>query len=121
MESFSQQPPVAVVAAGNHKPDQERFILQVKQSRFGLWLNEEGTVRGQVELGFVDLATATPTMQALPRLCIGRAEKPRGREGAGHRAHFRERAQGAAEGGEPLAAHADLFAEGRNSQAPRSE
>ncbi|GEL74108.1 hypothetical protein [Myxococcus virescens] len=51
MESFSQQPPVAVVAAGNHKPDQERFILQVKQSRFGLWLNEEGTVRGQAELG----------------------------------------------------------------------
>lgn len=90
MESFTQQPPEVVVAAGTHKPDQERFSLQVKQSRFGLWLNEEGTVRGQVELGFVDSAKATPTVQALPRLRITRAEKPRGCERAGHQAHLRE-------------------------------
>ncbi|QDE71160.1 hypothetical protein [Myxococcus xanthus] len=94
MESFTQQPPVAVVAAGNHalatKPDQERFSLQVQQRRFGLWLNEKGAVRGQVELGFVDFAKATPTVQALPRLRIERAEEPRGRERAGHRAHLRE-------------------------------
>ncbi|WP_194866460.1 hypothetical protein [Myxococcus sp. CA005] len=47
-------------------------------------------MRGQVELGFVDFAKATPTVQALPRLRIARTEKPRGRERAGHPAHLRE-------------------------------
>jgi hypothetical protein len=78
VESFTQQTPVAVVAAGNHalatKPDHERFSLQVQQSRFGLWINEKGSVRGQVELDFVDFAKATPTVQALPRLRIARAD-----------------------------------------------
>ncbi|WP_141621452.1 hypothetical protein [Myxococcus sp. AB036A] len=119
MESFTQQPPVAVVAAGTHKPDQERFSLQVKQSRFGLWLNEESTVRGLVELGFVDSAKAPLTVQALPRLRIARAEEPRGCERAGHRAHLREHS------GPPRAVRRSppmptSSPSGRNPQAPRS-
>ncbi|QQR43548.1 hypothetical protein JKA73_31710 [Myxococcus xanthus] len=47
-------------------------------------------MRDQVELGFVDFAKATPTVQALPRLRIARAEEPRGHERAGHQAHLRE-------------------------------
>ncbi len=78
VESFTQQTPVAVVAAGNHalatRPDQARFSFQVQQSRFGVWINEKGPVRGQLELDFVDFAKATPTVQAQPRLRIARAD-----------------------------------------------
>ncbi|WP_246356748.1 hypothetical protein [Pyxidicoccus fallax] len=78
LESFTQQTMVAVTAAGNHalatKPEHDRFSFQVQQTRFGIWVNEKGAFRGQVELDFVDFAKATPTVQANPRLRIARAD-----------------------------------------------
>jgi hypothetical protein len=78
LESFSQPNEVAVTAAGSWalatRPEHARFSIQVQQSRLGLWVNEKGTVRGQVEVDFVDFTKATPTVQALPRLRIARAD-----------------------------------------------
>lgn len=71
-------------------------------------------MRGQVQLGFVDSAKATPTVQAMPRLCIARAEEPVGVSALAIRLTFAS--TGGAEGGEALAAHADLFAE--RAQSP---
>jgi hypothetical protein len=78
VESFNQPNAVAPTAAGHpvlaNRPDESRFSLQVGQSRFGLWVNEKGTLRGQVEVDFVDFTKATPTVQAVPRLRIARVD-----------------------------------------------
>jgi hypothetical protein len=77
-ESFSQATAVAITAAGNPayatQPDNARFSLQVQQSRFGIWVNEKGAFRGQLEFDFVDFAKATPTVQEVPRVRIARAD-----------------------------------------------
>jgi hypothetical protein len=78
VETFNQPNAVAPTAAGHpvlaNRPDESRFSLQVGQSRFGLWVNEKGTLRGQVEVDFADFTKATPTVQAVPRLRIARVD-----------------------------------------------
>jgi hypothetical protein len=77
-ESFSQPNGVAVTAAGNPvfsvSPDKARYTFQAAQSRFGLWVNEKGPLRGQLEFDFVDFTKASPTVASLPRLRIARAD-----------------------------------------------
>lgn len=78
VESFGQPNEVAVTAAGDLplavRPGQARQSFQVQQSRVGLWVNEGGAFRGQLEVDFVDFTKATPTVQALPRLRIARVD-----------------------------------------------
>lgn len=74
VESFSQPNASAITAAGNPVlttlPDEARLTFQVAQSRAGLWFNEHGAVRGQVEFDFIDFAKASPTAASLPRLRV---------------------------------------------------
>ena len=78
VESYGQPNAVAITAAGNpilsNSPDNARYTFQAAQSRFGLWVNERGAVRGQLEFDFVDFAKASPTVASLPRLRIAKAE-----------------------------------------------
>jgi hypothetical protein len=78
VESFNQPNAVAITAAGNpvlsNLPDAARFSLQVAQSRAGFWLNEQGQIRAQLEVDFVDFTKATPTVASLPRLRIARVD-----------------------------------------------
>lgn len=78
VESFSQPNASAITAAGNPvlatQADEARFTFQVAQSRAGLWLNEQGAVRGHLELDFIDFAKASPTVASLPRLRIARLD-----------------------------------------------
>lgn len=78
VESFSQPNASAITAAGNpvfsNEPDNARYSFQAAQTRFGLWVNEKGSLRGHVELDFIDFAKATPTVASLPRLRIAIAE-----------------------------------------------
>jgi hypothetical protein len=78
METFNQPNETASTSAGGPVlptlPDEARFSLQVGQSRLGLWVNEKGTLRGQVEVDFIDFTKATPTVQALPRVRIARVD-----------------------------------------------
>lgn len=78
VESFSQPNASAITAAGNPVlgtlPDEARLTFQVAQSRVGLWFNEKGAVRGQVELDFIDFAKASPTVASLPRLRLARLD-----------------------------------------------
>jgi hypothetical protein len=78
VESFSQPNASAITGAGNpvysNEPDHARYSFQVAQTRFGLWANEKGKLRGHVELDFIDFTKATPTLASLPRLRIATAE-----------------------------------------------
>ncbi len=78
VESFSQPNAVAITAAGNpvlsDSPDEPRYTFQVGQTRMGLWINEKGALRAHLELDFVDVTRATPTVASLPRLRIARAD-----------------------------------------------
>jgi hypothetical protein len=78
VESFSQPNASAITAAGNPvlatAPADPRLTFQVAQSRAGVWLNEKGVVRGQVELDFIDFTKASPTVASLPRLRIAKVE-----------------------------------------------
>jgi hypothetical protein len=78
VESFSQPNATAVTAAGNPvlatAPGAPRLTFQVAQSRAGLHLNPQGTLRGQLEVDFIDFAKASPTVASLPRLRIAKAE-----------------------------------------------
>ncbi|MET0387750.1 MAG: hypothetical protein ABW321_17395 [Polyangiales bacterium] len=78
VESFSNPNAGAITAAANpvlaNLPDDARLSLQVAQSRFGLWVNEKGPVRGHIEFDFIDFAKASPTVQALIRLRIATVE-----------------------------------------------
>ena len=78
VESFSQPNASAISAAGNpvfsNEPDDARYSFQAAQTRFGLWVNEKGSLRGHVELDFIDFAKATPTVASMPRLRIAIAE-----------------------------------------------
>ncbi|WP_375770604.1 hypothetical protein NR798_06815 [Archangium gephyra] len=78
VESFGQPNAVAITAAGNPvlsvAPDKARYSFQVAQSRVGFWLNEKGPLRAQLELDFVDVTKATPTVASLPRLRIARVD-----------------------------------------------
>lgn len=78
VESYSQPNATAITAAANPVlatlPDQPRLSFQVGQSRAGVWVNEKGVVRGQVELDFVDFTKASPTVASLPRLRILKIE-----------------------------------------------
>lgn len=74
VESYSQPNESAVTAAGNPVittlPTNSRLTFQIAQSRLGVWLNEKGSVRGHVELDFIDFTKASPTVASLPRLRI---------------------------------------------------
>ncbi len=80
VESYSQPNATAITAAANpvlaavSVPDQGRLTFQIAQSRLGLWFNEKGAVRGQVEIDFIDFTKATPTVASLPRLRIAKFE-----------------------------------------------
>jgi hypothetical protein len=78
VESFGQPNAVAITAAGHPvlsvSPDRARYSFQVAQSRAGLWVNEKGPVRGQLEVDFVDFTKATPTVASLPRLRLARVD-----------------------------------------------
>lgn len=78
VESFNQPNAVAITAAGNpilsNEPDAARYTFQAAQTRVGLWANEKGSLRGHVEIDFVDFTKATPTVASLPRLRIAIAE-----------------------------------------------
>lgn len=78
VESYSQPNAVAITAAGNpvisNSPDDARYSFQAAQTRFGLWANEKGRLRGHLELDFVDYTKATPTVASMPRLRIADAE-----------------------------------------------
>lgn len=83
VESFGQPNSVALTAAGNPalaalpgsgSQDEASLTFQIVQSRLGFWFNEKGKVRGQFEFDFVDFAKSSPTVQALPRLRIGKVE-----------------------------------------------
>jgi hypothetical protein len=78
VESFSNPNAGAVTAAANpvlaNLRDEARLSFQVAQSRFGLWLNEKGPVRGHFEFDFIDFTKASPTTQALLRLRIATVE-----------------------------------------------
>ncbi len=78
VESFSQPNASAITAAGNPvlatAPADPRLTFQVAQSRAGLWLNEKGVVRGQLEIDFIDFSKASPTVASLPRLRIAKVE-----------------------------------------------
>lgn len=78
VESFSQPNASAVTAAGNpvlsNGPDAARFTLQVAQTRVGFFLNEQGQLRAQLEIDFVDFTKATPTVASLPRLRLARVD-----------------------------------------------
>jgi hypothetical protein len=78
VESYSQPNAVAITAAGNpvisNSPDNARYTFQAAQSRFGLWVNEKGAVRAQLEFDFVDFTKASPTVASLPRVRIARVD-----------------------------------------------
>jgi len=84
VESFSQPNASAVTAAGNPvlaafpggagTQDEASLTFQIAQSRLGFWFNEKGAVRGQFEFDFIDFTKSSPTVQALPRLRIGKVE-----------------------------------------------
>lgn len=78
VESYSQPNATAITAAGNpvlaNLPNEARLTFQVAQSRAGLWLNEKGSVRGRLEIDFIDFTKATPTVASLPRLRLAYLE-----------------------------------------------
>jgi hypothetical protein len=78
LESFSNPNASAPTAAANpvlaNLADESRLTFQVAQSRFGLWVNEGGDVRGHLEFDFIDFAKSSPTVQALVRLRIAAVE-----------------------------------------------
>lgn len=78
VESYSQPNATAITAASNPVlamlPDQPRLSFQIGQSRTGLWFNEKGALRGQLELDFVDFTKASPTVASNPRLRIAKLE-----------------------------------------------
>ncbi|MFZ5440065.1 MAG: hypothetical protein ACOZQL_08655 [Myxococcota bacterium] len=78
VESYSQPNATAITAAANPVistlADQPRLSFQVGQSRAGLWFNEKGQVRGQLEFDFVDFSKASPTVASLPRVRIAKLE-----------------------------------------------
>lgn len=76
--TFNQPNASAITMAGDPvlsvAPDRARYTLQVAQSRIGVWINEKGPVRGQLELDFIDFTKSTPTVASLPRLRIARVD-----------------------------------------------
>lgn len=78
VESFGNVNASAPTAAANPVlaglRDERRLTFQAAQSRFGLWINEQGSYRGHVEFDFIDFAKASPTVQALVRLRIATVE-----------------------------------------------
>jgi hypothetical protein len=78
LESFSQPNATAETAAGNPAlatlPKETRGTFQVGQSRVGLWVAEKSTMRGHLEIDFVDFTKASPTVASVPRLRIATVE-----------------------------------------------
>ncbi|MDP1822222.1 MAG: hypothetical protein Q8L48_03240 [Archangium sp.] len=78
VESFGQPNASASTAAANPvlamRPDEGRLTFQIAQSRVGLRLNEKGSLRGQLELDFIDFSKASPTVASLPRLRLAVVE-----------------------------------------------
>lgn len=78
VESFSNPNASAPTAAANpvlaNLADEARLSFQVAQTRFGLWINEPGVVRGHLEFDFIDFAKSSPTVQSLVRLRIAAVE-----------------------------------------------
>lgn len=78
IQSFSFPNASAPTAAANPailaKPDDLYLGYQVQQSRLGLWVGEGSPVRAQVEIDFIHFDTASPTVQAYPRLRIAQVE-----------------------------------------------
>ena len=78
VESFSNPNAAAVTAAANpvlaNLPDDARLSFQAAQTRFGIWVNEKGPVRGHLEFDFIDFTKASPTVQSLLRLRIASVE-----------------------------------------------
>ena len=75
-ESFAQPNLTAITAAGNpvvgSLVNRDRYTFQVAQSRVGAAINENGTIRGMVEIDFWDPTKPSPTVASLPRLRIAK-------------------------------------------------
>jgi hypothetical protein len=78
VESFGNANASAPSAAANpalaNLPDESRLSFQVAQSRFGLWIGENSSVRGHLEFDFIDFARSSPTVQSVIRLRIASVE-----------------------------------------------
>ncbi len=71
-ESYGRPNASAITAAGNPMlaadADATSFSFQVAQSRLGVKVAEGRSVRGQIELDFIDFEKSSPTVASVPRL-----------------------------------------------------
>lgn len=70
----NQVAPTAASSAINPQDPLSRMTFQVQQSRIGLKINPDESLRGKFEVDFVDFSKPSPVQQAVPRLRIAKVE-----------------------------------------------